>query len=143
MDNFTPYLVSAAIACLIAQGLKVVFAIHSKRSQGWRSLFKSGHMPSTHSATATALAASVGVATGIQSAVFAIALIFAVFISYDAMRVRRATGEQGIAINELIAKSNAKIAKPYYSRGHKPTEVLAGAVLGTSVGLIVAFFATK
>lgn len=142
MDDLSPYLISAALACLAAQGLKMALAIGSRPSN-WRSLFKSGHMPSTHSSTVSALAASIAYIDGLGSPATAIAIVFAIFFMYDAMRVRRATGEQGEVIDALIDKSGAKITKPYYARGHKPAEVLAGAALGTSVGLLVAFFATK
>ena len=64
--------------------------------------------------------------------------------SYDrwdakcAVMVRRSSGEQGIAIQELIKRGKANIVLPRAAKGHTPLEVAAGALLGVVLGLIVA-----
>ncbi len=143
MEWLYPYIIAAIAADVLAQGTKVVIAMIQGRMVGWRSFFKSGRMPSAHTATTVALATSIGCIEGFGSAIFAVAATFTVFLAYDAMRVRRAVGEQGEALDVLIAKSGANIDQPYYARGHKPLEVFVGGLVGVSVGLIVAFFATK
>jgi acid phosphatase family membrane protein YuiD len=61
---------------------------------------------------------------------------------YDAVMVRRSSGEQGIAIQELIKFSKATVVLPRAAKGHTPAEVLVGIALGIVIGLVV-FLATK
>ncbi|MNU06825.1 hypothetical protein D3C72_2521530 [compost metagenome] len=58
------------------------------------------------------------------------------------MMVRRSSGEQGKAIQELIKEQKSGVALPRAAKGHTPVEVFAGAVLGALIGLVV-FLATK
>ena len=56
---------------------------------------------------------------------------------YDAMKVRRSSGEQGIAIQQLIKEQKSKIKLPRAAQGHTPVEVAIGAVLGAVIGAVV------
>lgn len=49
-------------------------------------------MPSTHSATVSALAVSVGLREGFDTSLFAVAAVFAFIVMYDAAGIRRAAG---------------------------------------------------
>lgn len=100
-------------------------------------LYVSGGMPSAHSATVVSLATVVGIIEGFDSAVFGIAITFALVVMYDAMMVRRSSGRQGEVIVELLAHTKSKMNVPRFAKGHEPIEVLAGAVLGLIVGLVV------
>lgn len=51
-------------------------------------MFGSGGMPSAHSTLVVALATSMGIQNGVWSNEFAISLVFAIVIIYDAMNVR-------------------------------------------------------
>ena len=134
----SPYLVAAFLGYFIAQLGKIVTYLIKYKEFNWREFFRSGGMPSSHSATVMALATTISVKQGFGSPIFAIALIFAVIVIYDATHVRRATGEQGIVINELISNDNkAKIKKPYFSRGHKPLEAIVGSILGVIIGIVI------
>jgi acid phosphatase family membrane protein YuiD len=144
MDAITsPYLIAIVLAWVIAQGLKYVFAVvRTHDMTNLRQLYLSGNMPSAHSAGVTALATVVGLRDGFGTALFGIAFLFAAVVMYDAVMVRRSSGEQGIAIQKLIKLSKADIALPRAAKGHTPAEVLVGIVLGIIIGLVV-FFATK
>jgi acid phosphatase family membrane protein YuiD len=144
MDAITsPYLIAIVAAWVIAQGLKYVFAVLKTRNlANLRQLYLSGNMPSAHSAGVVALATVIGLRNGFDSAVFGIAFLFAAVVMYDAVMVRRSSGEQGIAIQELIKISKVKIVLPRAAKGHTPAEVLVGIVLGIIIGSVV-FFATK
>lgn len=134
----SPYLVAIVIGWLVAQGLKYVFdAIRSRTWSHLRQLYLSGSMPSAHSATVVSLATVVGLRDGLDSAIFAVALLFAGVVMYDAMMVRRSSGEQGLAIQSLIKEAKSKVLLPRSARGHTPVEVLAGAILGVIVGSVV------
>ncbi len=141
--NLSPYLIAIALGWVIAQGLKYIFAVakHRQLSQ-FRQLYLSGNMPSSHSATVVALATVVAYKDGIGSGLFAVAALFAAIVMYDAVMVRRSSGEQGIAIQKLIKSLKSDIDLPRAAKGHKPLEVLVGALLGAIIGVVV-FFATK
>lgn len=143
--ELSPYIIAIVASWIIAQGLKYIIIAAKHRSfDHLRQLYLSGNMPSAHSASTVALASLVGMREGTDTAVFAVALLFAAVVMYDAMILRRSVGEQGVAIQEMIrhAKTQKSIALPRAARGHTPLEVLAGAVLGLTVACIV-FFATK
>ena len=105
MDNTA--LLSAVLGLVVAQvlkpGLRVVL---NGEDFNPRLLVGSGGMPSSHSATVFALAASLGIERGIGSDVFAIALIVAVIVAYDARGVRQEAGRHAAALNAMGAAQN-------------------------------------
>lgn len=139
----SPYVMVVALGWIFAQGLKYVFAvIKTKRIGNFRQFYTSGNMPSSHSACVVGLATVIGLRDGFESALFGIAFLFAAIVMYDAVMVRRSSGEQGLAIQELIKLGKAKVVLPRAAKGHTPAEVFVGAVLGAVLGLVV-FVATK
>lgn len=144
MDTvISPYLLAIATGWVVAQGLKYVFALIKTRHIGsLRQLYTSGNMPSAHTASVVALTTLIALIDGVGSGLFGLAFLFAAIVMYDAVMVRRSSGEQGLAIQELIKLGKSKIALPRSAKGHTPTEVLAGLVLGIIIGFVV-FFATK
>lgn len=139
----SPYLIAITAGWLISQGLKYLFvAIRNQNFDHLRQLYLSGNMPSAHSATTVSLATVVGLIHGVDGPLFAIAALFAAVVMYDAIMVRRSVGEQGIAVQTLIALAkNERIVIPRAAKGHTPLEVLVGALLGIVIGAVV-FFAT-
>ena len=130
-------LLVAVTAWFIAQSLKIV--MDGKFS--WRRLFSAGGMPSSHSASVCALAVTVGASMGFDSANFAICFIFACIVMYDAAGVRRETGRQGKAINEILQEvlvEGQPITDDIMKEivGHTPVEVCAGGLLGIAVGVV-------
>lgn len=143
MDQVSPYLIVVALGWIVAQGLKYVFAvIKTKRIGNFRQFYTSGNMPSSHSACVVGLATVVGLVDGFDSALFGIAFLLASIVMYDAVMVRRSSGEQGLAIQQLIKLGKSNIVLPRAAKGHTPVEVMAGAILGVLLGLVV-FVATK
>ncbi|RME46158.1 MAG: divergent PAP2 family protein [Chloroflexi bacterium] len=127
-------LAASFLAWLVAQMLKVVVdSIHSRRLDfsNWAS---AGGMPSSHSALVAALATAVGLRNGFASDLFAIALIFAVVVMYDAAGVRRAASAQARILNQMIDElfQGHPISEERLREllGHTPIEVLAGAAIG-------------
>ena len=143
MDTaISPYILVVVLGWVFAQGLKYVFAvIKTKRIGNFRQFYTSGNMPSSHSACVVGLATIIGLTDGFNSALFGIAFLFAMIVMYDAVMVRRSSGEQGLAIQELIKLGKTKIVLPRAAKGHTPAEVLVGATLGAVLGLVV-FVAT-
>ena len=143
MNALSPYLIAIVVGWIIAQGLKYVISVaKTGRVDQVRQLYLSGNMPSAHSATVMSLVAVIALKDGVDSAIFSVAALFASIVMYDAMMVRRSSGEQGLAIQALIKENKSKIALPRSAKGHTPVEVLVGACLGIIIGAIV-FFATK
>ncbi len=137
-------LVSAAFGWLSAQIIKTVLHTVLTRSFKAERLVGAGGMPSSHSATVCALTTSAGVTFGIASPEFAICAIIAFICMYDAMGVRRETGNQAQVINKMIESfqrmsdeemSDEEKLKEFI--GHTPIQVFVGAVLGILVGFLV------
>ncbi len=125
------------LAWFIAQLIK--FSIRAYKGEPSFSIFyQSGGMPSAHTATIAALSFTTLALYGYDSPIFGLAVIFSGVIIYDALGVRRSTGEQSIAINRLI-KVSGKEEAVREVMGHTPKEVAAGLVLGLIVGAVGTF----
>jgi acid phosphatase family membrane protein YuiD len=136
------YLLAAGSAWLVSQLAKyTLHVLKTKRIADIDMLYQSGSMPSVHTATVVALIIAVAKVDGLHSGLFAITLIFGVIVAYDAMQVRRAAGEQGLALKELLVRAKI-LTVPYHALGHRPIEVLGGAIVGVIVGTLVVFFAS-
>jgi acid phosphatase family membrane protein YuiD len=139
----SPYLLAIIAAWLIAQGAKyLLVAVKQRRFDHFRQLYLSGNMPSAHSASVIALVVVIALRDGINSGLFAVAALFAAIVMYDAVMVRRSSGEQGIAIQKLIREQKSGVPLPRAAKGHTPVEVAVGALLGALIGLVV-FLATR
>jgi acid phosphatase family membrane protein YuiD len=138
---FSPYVIAILVSWITAQGFKVALASAGRREAFHKKmLYSSGSMPSAHSAAAVALATTIGMRDGWDSAVFGIAFLFAGVVMYDAIMVRRSSGEQGSAIGSIIKELKSKIIPPRTAKGHEPVEVLVGAIIGVVVGILVFTF---
>ena len=141
--------VSAAIGWLVAQILKTLIHMFFTKKFVAERLIGSGGMPSSHSATVCAMATAACVHFGAQSFEFAISLILALIVMYDAMGVRRETGIQSKLINEMM-EAFAEMGKSELSSeeklkefvGHTPLQVLVGAILGILIALATCSFFT-
>ncbi|MBI3332360.1 divergent PAP2 family protein [Candidatus Peregrinibacteria bacterium] len=110
----------------------VKIAVEGIRTGNWHErLFRSGGMPSSHSAFVTSLLMIVEHKRGIESVEFAIAFCFAAIVWYDAMGVRREVGRQAELLNRL-----QKWQKLSVNLGHSFLEVLGGIVFGAAVTLV-------
>jgi acid phosphatase family membrane protein YuiD len=139
----SPYLIAIIVAWLISQGMKYLLVAVKQRSfDHFRQLYLSGNMPSAHSASVVALVYVIALRNGVDSGLFAVAALFAAIVMYDAVMVRRSSGEQGEAIQKLIKEQKSSVPLPRAAKGHTPVEVAAGALLGVIIGAVV-FLATK
>ena len=135
LHNFP--LICAGTGWIAAQIIKVFTGIFKLRKFSITALlFGNGGMPSSHSASVTALAIACGLTFGFDSGFFAIAIMFAIIVMGDAAGVRRETGEQAKILN-LITKDLFKHASPTEVNqnlkelvGHTPLQVVIGSALG-------------
>ena len=138
-------LMSAVLAWFVAQVIKTAIDAYFNKGINWERMTGSGGMPSSHSSTVVSLAIATGISYGVDSTLFAIALIFAIVVMYDATGVRRETGKQAVILNRLLldkpfswtGKEFEKKLKEYV--GHSPFQVLMGAILGILIAVIMAY----
>lgn len=136
----SPYLLAIVLAWIVSQGSKFLIAsVKQWSTLNIRQLYSSGDMPSAHTAAVIALMTVIGLIDGVESSMFALAALFAAIVMYDAIMVRRSTGEQGVAIQAVIKELKSKVSIPRAAKGHEPLEVAVGAVIGLGVGLLVFF----
>ncbi len=131
-------MLAALIAWVIAQSLKIVSWAVASKELNFKRLVEPGGMPSSHSAFVTSLATAAGVKEGFDSSLFALALVFAMVVMYDAAGVRRAAGKQARVLNAIVEDLNRRELHPERLRellGHTPFEVLIGALLGILIAL--------
>ena len=133
---------SAATGWLVAQVLKtIIYGILNKTFNPER-MVGSGGMPSSHSATVTALATASGIQYGLGSFEFAVSAIVAIIVMYDARGVRLETGKQAQVLNEVMEILQIMGKKMSYEDklkefvGHTPVQVVVGAFLGILIALI-------
>lgn len=112
-----PIFLSALFSWVLAQILKVLVNLFRGKPQGFDGVFleflwKTGGMPSSHSAAVTALTTSIGFIEGASSSIFIAMLVISSIVIRDALGVRRSAGNQARVINKLVRelKKNADIA---------------------------------
>ena len=97
-------------------------------------------MPSSHSAIVTGLATLIGKYEGVETPIFAVSLILALVVMYDACGVRRAAGKQAAVLNKIIGTpglTGVQVReKLVEALGHTPIQVFVGALIGVIVGII-------
>ena len=141
-------LISSVIGWTVAQVLKTIIDCALNKSFNAERLTGSGGMPSSHSATVCALTMSAALCYGLGSFEFAVSFVVAMVVMYDAVGVRRETGKQAkllnwmmtenpfkLKLNELNAEIVQETLKEYV--GHTPLQVVAGAILGIIIALLV------
>lgn len=134
---------TAIMAWLSAQTIKVTFGVVREKRFNFRWFVGSGGMPSSHAATVSSIATSIGLTYGFASPFFAIAFFFAIIIMFDAQGVRRQSGRQAEALNQIIEdiylNRGIKQERVIELLGHTPIQVFIGA----AIGILVALFCYK
>ncbi len=92
-----------ALAWMLAQFIKFAAKLARERRVDFACFVSTGGMPSAHSASVSALAVSTGMTEGTESTFFAIAVVMALVVMFDAQSVRRSTGHQAALLNQIIA----------------------------------------
>ncbi|KAL3690133.1 hypothetical protein R1sor_016442 [Riccia sorocarpa] len=116
-------------------GRKEKLPLYKEKRWDVKRLLGSGGMPSSHSATVSALAVAICLRDGPGSSAFAIALVLAAVVMYDASGVRLQAGRQAEVLNQIVYElppehplsDSRPLREPL---GHTPPQVAAGAVLG-------------
>ena len=122
------------------QLFKVICDLVTTKKFNFKRILGAGGMPSSHSAVVCTLATLIGRSNGFDSPIFALSVIFAFVVMYDAAGVRRAAGKQAQLLNRLIETpglSGIQVQEKLVEvLGHTPFQVLVGAIIGIVVGCI-------
>ncbi|MBU0928833.1 MAG: divergent PAP2 family protein [Spirochaetes bacterium] len=138
---------SAAMSLFMAQFAKALIVLLTNRKAGIREIFstllwKTGGMPSSHSALVISITTSIGFSSGLSSDVFALSFFFALVVIRDAMGVRRAAGMQAKALNSLGMRISKRFHIPFKTvkeiHGHTFPQVVAGSLMGFFIALAVS-----
>jgi len=121
-------------AALVVQLLKPFVSWFRYGSFDVRAVLNAGGMPSSHSAMVSSLATVVGYEEGLDSPFFAISVVVALIVMYDARGVRQQSGMQARVLNRIVREffSGQPISEQELKEllGHTGLEVLVGAILG-------------
>ena len=139
--SFNRILTVSLLAWFVAQVLKTLINFILLGKFQLERMWGDGGMPSAHSATVCAMVIATARCEGIDSAIFAVAII----TMHDAMGVRHETGEQAKVLNQMIdqwievSEKNAPFLQNMHLKemvGHTPLQVVAGFLVGLAVGLL-------
>lgn len=126
---------------IIIQVFKFVYELIVNKKIDFKRLFGAGGMPSSHSAVVCSEAVLVGKIMGFGSPTFALALVLAGVVMYDAAGIRRAAGKQARILNKIVStpglsqvEVNEKLTELL---GHTPFQVFVGAIIGVLAGSII------
>ena len=140
-----PVLLSMLFSWLVAQLIKTLIKLFSGKVGSLKELlellfWRTGGMPSSHSALVTSLCTTIALKDGIHSDLFIFSLAFFLVTIRDAFGVRRSSGLQAQKLNELGKTLKDKDLIDDYKKlkevnGHTPMEVMCGCLVGLFVAL--------
>ena len=141
----SPIFLACIFSWLGAQFIKAIINLIYGRIHSFGELlevmiWRTGGMPSSHSALVAALCTTIGFRNGANSDVFMLSFAFFLITIRDAMGVRRSSGMQAKKINEIGRELDDKKVLSEYKpikeiNGHTPMQVIFGIVLGFLIGL--------
>ena len=125
----------------LAQILKFFISAAVNRKFQLAYLLTGGGMPSSHSSLVCTCATCTAILSGVQSNLFAISVVLALIVMYDAANVRKETGNQAKVLNYMM--ENWEAGKPDLFAeelkeliGHTWLQVAMGALLGILIGVL-------
>lgn len=123
------------------QLFKFIYDLVKSKKFNFKRLMQAGGIPSSHSGVVISLTTMIGKNVGINSPLFAVALIFSFIVMYDAAGVRRAAGKQAKLLNKIVETpglTSLQVSERLVEvLGHTPVQVIVGAAIGVIVGLLV------
>ena len=141
----SPIFLACVFSWLGAQFLKAIINLIYGRIHSFGELlevmvWRTGGMPSSHSALVSSLCTTIAFRNGVDSDIFILSFAFFLITIRDAMGVRRSSGMQAQKINEIGRLLEKKeIIEKYKAlkevNGHTPMQVILGCVLGFIIGL--------
>ncbi len=125
----------------VIQTFKVITELVRNKKFNVRRILGAGGMPSSHSAIVCSVAVCVGKEYGFNTGMFALAVIMAFIVMYDAAGIRRAAGKQARILNKILETPGLTTVevqeKLIEALGHTPVQVFVGALVGIIAGIII------
>ena len=135
------YIYVPILLWLVIQIYKVIYDLVKTKKFNFKRIMGAGGMPSSHSAVVVSLATLIGKYEGVDTAIFAMSVIFACVVMYDAAGVRRAAGKQASLLNKIVETpglTGLQVSEKLVEvLGHSPIQVIVGALIGLIAGLII------
>ena len=136
-------LLAFVIGWFVAQAGKIVGELIKSRGRMtgrdvFDCFFKSGGMPSGHTASFSGLTTFFIGQYGFFAPISVLALCMTIIVVYDAVNVRYAVGEQGKVLNNMASAKGISARKVKVIEGHTVPQVIVGAVLGITIGALMA-----
>ena len=134
------YLWLPLITWFFIQAFKVIWDLVETKKFNFKRILGAGGMPSSHSAVVMCLAIMIGKQFGFDSPYFALSMVFAFVVMYDAAGVRRAAGKQATLLNKIVntpGLTGLEVQEKLVEvLGHTPIQVFVGALIGILVGAL-------
>jgi acid phosphatase family membrane protein YuiD len=141
--NFTSLIrndvfLSGFFSLIVAQFIKALITLIRMRNLKLTDamfifLWKTGGMPSSHSALAVSITVAIALTSGFTN-IFLLSLFFSLIVIRDALGVRRSAGLQAKALNKMGNELSKRFGIPYTAvkevNGHTWQEVVVGSILG-------------
>jgi acid phosphatase family membrane protein YuiD len=143
-----PVFLSAVSSLFLAQLIKTIIFLLRARLKNPKDtieilIWRTGGMPSSHSALVSAVSSSIAFVEGIDTNLFIVTLMFALIIIRDALGVRRSSGIQARVLNWLGRHVSEKLKIDFHPVkeviGHSPLEVAVGVLLGIIIAAAFCF----
>ena len=135
-----PILLIALSAWILAQIIKVPLEYIRTREWNWALVLSTGGMPSSHSSLVASTAHAVGLFFGFNTPLFAVAVVIAMIVIYDATGIRRQAGRHAALINAMISDlASGHPLKEEHLRevlGHTPLQAVTGTLLGIFIAQV-------
>ena len=136
-------LLAFVIGWFVAQTSKFVIDLVEAKGritgrEAFNCFFKSGGMPSGHTASFSGLTTFFIGQFGIFAPISVLALCMTIIVVYDAVNVRYAVGEQGKFLNNMASEKGINSKQVKVIEGHTIPQVIVGAILGITIGVLMA-----
>jgi hypothetical protein len=142
-----PIFLSGALSLFLAQVVKALLTLLKHRQFQAKEiafimLWKTGGMPSSHSALVVSLSASIAFVEGFDS-LFILSFFLGLIVIRDALGVRRSAGLQSKALNLLGKRVAERLDIPFAPvkeiHGHRWQEVMVGGLVGLVVSMLICW----
>lgn len=141
----SPVFLACVFSWVSAQFIKTIIKLINGKVHSFSELvellfWRTGSMPSSHSAVTGCVCTCIALRSGVTSDLFILTFVFYVVTIRDAVGVRLANGIQAKRLNEIgeILKEKGlydDFTKLKEVNGHTPMEVFVGSILGFFIGV--------
>jgi len=134
---------SVIFAYMLASLIKVFFNYLGTDKWDLNVFFRTGGMPSSHTASVTAMTTAIYLMEGVSN-LFMVCLIVSSIVISDAIGLRRSVGKQAQVLNKVSEEfkhfKKFRTKRLYELLGHTPKQAIAGLILGILIAKMVFLY---